>query len=293
MAAKLTQPKPPAVVSRTPWATATNTQAAQANEAKMAAERREAAYREQQAAQRAAAAPKPVAPGAVVPTGPPAPPITAPPVEDDQYALDIGNLIGEVTKGRAQVKAAGEQDRSDFERLIAQLVQQRDERLTDTTLGSNREGLLYSTTLSKRRGAVEKDHADREGEQREFLRRREAEREAQLADIGEIIADASTPGGYRATGGAGSRLGQFLLDAISRRDQRNRDLAPPPVEDTPVDQGAPAAPGPAYAAVLAPRGAPSVDAKYQAQMKAAADARARAQAQQAKAKSRSRQRSKR
>ena len=289
-AIKVTQPKPQSATFKSPWSTTFNTQASQANQAKEAAERREAAYREQQAAQRAAAAPKPVAPGAVVPTPPPAP-VTAPPVEDDEYALNVGNLIRDITTSRANLKAAGEQDKSDVQKLIEQLIQQRDERLQDTTLDSNREGLLYSTTLSKRRGAVEKDATERQLEQQEFLRRRDAEREAQLADIGEIIADQNTPGGYRATGRAAGSLGQFLLDAIARRDARNAELAPPPIEDDPAP--APEAPGPAYAAVLPPRQSAARSNAAQSQARRAAAARARAQEAEAKAKSRSKKKGKR
>lgn len=264
------------------------------NQATQSAAAQAAAKAEAQAATQASAnaAAKPAAPAAqpavavapapVVVAAPVAAP--APPIEDDRYTLDVGGLIRDVGSQRAQLAAAGQRDKSDLDRMISELVMQRGDTLNDTDRASNQQGLLYSNVLSRRRGDVENAFGARETEAKTGYDRRESDRVNQLADIGDIIQDASSPTGYRTTGGAGSRLAEIILAARDRANARAAEAAPPAEE--PAADAAPAAEAAAPAPAAAK--APLTPAQKKAgQTKKRDDDKAKAQAAAAAARSRS------
>lgn len=192
------------------------------------------------AAQHAPAAPPAAAPapaGAASPNGD----ISTADPRDSTYGAGLAALLGQIQTQRAAVEAAGATDQQSYNENMPRIAANRATSIQNTTAGANREGLFYSGILGKRQGEVNGQYDDQVNAETSALTARKAAREAQLQQIGNLTADASSPYGYSATGGAGLDFYNLLRDAADRRTAQAASAAPAP-EAPAVSMAAPPSP---------------------------------------------------
>jgi hypothetical protein len=194
----------------------------------------------------AAAAPAPAAPA---PAPPPDPNAVDP--RDSTYGVGLTGLLGQVQTQRQRVATDGARDQQGYDENVKTLAAQRADALVQTKEGSNKQGLLYSGILGKRNGEVNGQY-DAQGQANlTALNGRNADRQAQLQDIGELVADPNSPYGYSATGNAGLSFYNLLSGAADRRiaampgdplvPTTTPDAGPAPAVQLPAGSGNPTA----------------------------------------------------
>ena len=179
----------------------------------------------------------------------PSPLTPSDPHAESGWGMDINEWLRQNSNQRDSHKLDGERDNQDHALNQQRLEKSRGEALLGETSNANRSGLLYSTALGKRRGAVETDFNDRATDANAAHDRRAADRSAALEQIGTITANGK--GGFTATGGAKDDYARIEQGAVDRAGERDR-LREPPVADEP-DTPTPA-PAQASAAAAAPAG---------------------------------------
>jgi hypothetical protein len=187
-----------------------------------------------------AAAPAPAAPQAS-PNGDVSTPGDVDP-RDSTYGAGLAALLGQVQSQRQAVASADATDQQGFNENLGRIAANRAGSLDSTLTNANHQGLLYSGILGQRQGQVNGQYDDQVNSERTALTGRQSQRQAQLQQIGNLTADASSPYGYSATGGAGLDFYNLLRDAADRRTAAAASAAPGP--DPTPDPGSMGAPGP-------------------------------------------------
>jgi hypothetical protein len=145
---------------------------------------------------------------------------------DATYGAGLAALLGQVQSQRQAVQAAGETDQQGFNENLGRIATNRSASLDANQTNANRQGLFYSGILGKRQGDTNAQYDDQINQNRSALSGREAQRQAQLQQIGDLTADANSPYGYSATGGAGTSFYNLLRDAADRRVATAASAAP-------------------------------------------------------------------
>lgn len=185
-------------------------------------------------AQEASAAPAPApAPAAAEAPAAPAPPAAPDWRNDPTYTRSVADLMRRNQEARAGIEQEGQYDQQDYDRMAAQMKRALVEDLEGADYGANQQGLLYSGTLGKRRGLLERDSSERQADARTAFDRRVAARKAALEQMGTLIADPNSPSGFVGTGDAGSDLADLVDAAIGRRILANDDIPAPVAEEAP------------------------------------------------------------
>lgn len=162
---------------------------------------------------------KPAAPGAAVPGVPAAAPARATPnpTADPEYTQGIGALLQDIATQRAALGLDASRDHQDLATTLQRMGLAQKNDLGDADKNANRQGLLYSGILDKRRADVTRDYGEREGDARLAGQRRDEDRQAAQDALGEIVPDATSPLGYRATGQAGQHLLELYRSVLARQ----------------------------------------------------------------------------
>lgn len=168
-------------------------------------------------------APAPADPGAgtPVPDNQPFTPGAAPSPYDSDFMAQVAKAMAENQQARRDLEQQNEYDQQDLAQSLARARRDESEALTQADYGANKAGLLYSGTLGKRRGLIQRTAADTTADQQTAFDRRAAARRAALTNMGEFQADSSSPTGYTASGNAGFTLGDLARAAVARRRAMN------------------------------------------------------------------------
>ena len=158
---------------------------------------------------------------------------------DASYGAGLAALLGQVQSQRQALQAASETDNQGFNENLGRIAKNRAVSLDANQTNANRQGLFYSGILGKRQGDTNAQYDDQINQNRAALSGREAQRQAQLQQIGDLTADPNSPYGYSATGNAGLSFYNLLRDAADRRVATAATAAP---DDT-TPAGSMAAPG--------------------------------------------------
>lgn len=157
---------------------------------------------------------------------------------DASYGAGLAALLGQVQSQRQALQAASETDNQGFNENLGRIAQNRSASLDANQTNANRQGLFYSGILGKRQGDTNAQYDDQINQNRSALSGREAQRQAQLQQIGNLTADLNSPYGYSATGNAGLSFYNLLRDAADRRVATAASAAP---DDTSTPDATPAA----------------------------------------------------
>lgn len=171
----------------------------------------------------AASRPAPADPGAGTPipdNQPPTPSATPSPYDSD-FMAQVAKAMAENQQARRDLEQQNEYDQQDLAQSLARARRDEGEALTQADYGANKAGLLYSGTLGRRRGLIQRTAADTTADQQTAFDRRAAARRAALTNMGEFRADSSSPTGYTASGNAGFTLGDLARAAVARRRAMN------------------------------------------------------------------------
>jgi hypothetical protein len=167
---------------------------------------------------------------------------------DSTYANGVARLLFNNKTQKDQLTQQGDQDKQDIDTALQRMARQRSIDLLNQNHQANREGLFYSGQLTKRRGEVEHDYSDRQGDAQRDYDRRVAARAQALAQLGDITANAGSPLGYVGTGAAGLDLADLYQGAVDRQTERDHQslldqqaaaaAAPPPPDSAPAPAAA-------------------------------------------------------
>lgn len=136
---------------------------------------------------------------------------------DSLYGLSASQLLDAVAKQRGALAAQQETEGQNHQHALQQLAQARAKTLEGTRDQANTQGLFYSGQLGKRYNDVNSAYDERQFQENARDKSTLGNIANQLAAIGEIRADPSSPLGYTATGGAANSLYGYLSDAAARR----------------------------------------------------------------------------
>lgn len=167
---------------------------------------------------------------------------------DSTYGAGLAALLGQIQTQRQAVESAGQTDHQSYDENMPRIAANRATSLQNTKVTANDQGLLYSGILGKRQGDVNQQYDDQVNSETSALSGRDAARQAQLQQIGNLTADPNSPYGYSATGDAGTTFYNLLRDAADRRVTTAASAAPdmtPPTPAAPVSMTPPAAATPA------------------------------------------------
>jgi hypothetical protein len=162
---------------------------------------------------------------------------------DATYGAGLAALLGQVQSQRQAVRAASDTDQQGFNENLGRIASNRSSSLDANQTNANRQGLFYSGILGKRQGDTNAQYDDQINQNRTALTGREAQRQAQLQQIGNLTADAGSPYGYTATGGAGLDFYNLLRDAADRRAAAAAAAAPDMSQADATPAASMAAPG--------------------------------------------------
>jgi len=170
----------------------------------------------------AAGAPTPPAAGAPAPGAPaPAPIPAAIDPRDSEYFTGVAKLQAENLMARSGIEQAGTYDQTDTDQALMRYQRDNQEANAAAGYGANRQGLLYSGELGKRRGLIDRSTFEQSTGVSTDFDRRAAARRAQLAGIGTVAEDATSPTGFTGTGSAGISLRELIQGAVQRRRSQN------------------------------------------------------------------------
>ena len=190
-------------------------------------------------------APPPPAPAAAAPQASPNGDVSTPgdvDPRDSTYGAGLAALLGQVQTQRQAVEAADQTDQQAYNENLPRIAANRAASLDNNATTANRQGLFYSGILGKRQGDTNAQYDDQVNQNTSALKGRQAQRQAQLQQIGNLTADQSSPYGYSATGGAGLDFYNLLRSVADRRVATASTAAPD------MSTPAPAAPAASMAA---------------------------------------------
>lgn len=193
--------------------------------------------------------PRPATPAAVAApaAAPPASPngdISTADPRDATYGAGLAALLGQVQNQRQSLQAADATDQQGFTENLGRIAKNRSGSIHDANVTSSHQGLAFSGILGKRVGDTNAAYDDQVNQNRSALTARQAQRQLQLQEIGNLTADPNSPYGYSATGGAGMSFYDLLRSAADRRAQAAANEAPP-ADVTPPDYAQASLPTPA------------------------------------------------
>lgn len=151
----------------------------------------------------------------------------APDPRDSEYFTGVARLQAQNAADRASIEQTGVYDQTDTDQALARYRRDNQEANFAAGYGANKQGLLYSGELGKRRGLIDRSTLEQSTAASSDLGRRSAARTAALTGMGTIIADPTSPTGFTGTGGAGLSLQDLINGAVARRRAQNTQTEVP------------------------------------------------------------------
>lgn len=131
---------------------------------------------------------------------------------DSTYAQVMANALKTYQQGLGDLSTADARDQEDLNTNVERLSRNRGDALTSATNSANKQGLLYSGVLTKRRGDVERDYGDREADLRRAVARAIQDRAGQRTTLGNTYGEVERNARQEAITRALERAGAAPVD---------------------------------------------------------------------------------